>query len=139
MAGPLNGLYAASKFALEALSESLHFEVGHFGVRVHIVEPGGVDTAFTSNRRLVGVAAGNQSSPYRPLVTQWEEAMGRLAADTGRSQAGAVAEVILEAIEKGEKPRYPAGPDAQMVLMARRQMDDATFEATMRQRLGLTW
>ena len=59
--------------------------------------------------------------------------------DRERSQAGAIAEVILEAIEKGDKPRYPAGPDAQMVLMARRQMDDATFEATMRQRLGLTW
>ena len=139
VAGPLNGLYAASKFALEALSESLHFECGHFGVRVHIIEPGGVDTAFSRNRRLVGAAAGDESSPYRPLVTQWEEAMGRLAAETGRSQAGAVAEVILEAIEKGDKPRYPAGPDAQMVLMARRQMDDATFEATMRQRLGLTW
>jgi len=139
VAGPLNGLYAASKFALEALSESLHFECGHFGVRVHIIEPGGVDTAFSRNRRLVGAAAGDESSPYRPLVTQWEEAMGRLAAETGRSHAGAVAEVILEAIEKGDKPRYPAGPDAQMVLMARRQMDDATFEATMRQRLGLTW
>jgi len=139
VAGPLNGLYAASKFALEALSESLHFECGHFGVRVHIIEPGGVETAFASNRRLVGAAAGDESSPYRPLVTQWQEAIGRLAADTGRSQAGAVAEVILEAIEKGDKPRYPAGPDAQMVLMARRQMDDQTFESTMRQRLGLTW
>jgi hypothetical protein len=31
------------------------------------------------------------------------------------------------------------GADAQMVLMARKQMDDETFEATMRQRLGLTW
>jgi len=139
VAGPLNGLYAASKFALEALSESLHFECGHFGVRVHIIEPGGVETAFASNRRLVGAAAGDESSPYRPLVTQWQEAIGRLAADTGRSQAGAVAEVILEAIEKGDKPRYPAGPDAQMVLMARRQMDDQTFESRMRQRLGLTW
>ena len=139
VAGPLNGLYAASKFALEALSESLHFECGHFGVRVHIIEPGGVETAFASNRRLVGAAAGDESSPYRPLVTQWQEAIGRLAADTGRSQAGAVAEVILEAIEKGDKPRYPAGADAQMVLMARRQMDDQTFESRMRQRLGLTW
>jgi NAD(P)-dependent dehydrogenase (short-subunit alcohol dehydrogenase family) len=139
VAGPLNGLYAASKFALEAMSESLHYEAGHFGVRVHIVEPGGVDTAFTGNRRHVGAAAGDEASPYRPMVTQWEEAMGRLAADTGRSQAGAVAEVILEAIENGGKLRYPAGPDAQMVLTVRRQVDDEAFEAGMRQRLGLTW
>ena len=38
---PLNGLYAASKWALEALSESLKFEPGHFRVRAHLIEPGG--------------------------------------------------------------------------------------------------
>src|SRR6202142_1911219 len=37
---PLEGPYAASKHALEALSESLHFELGHFGIRVVIIEPG---------------------------------------------------------------------------------------------------
>jgi NAD(P)-dependent dehydrogenase (short-subunit alcohol dehydrogenase family) len=37
---PLEGVYAASKHALEALSESLHFELGHFGIRVVIIEPG---------------------------------------------------------------------------------------------------
>src|SRR5437016_4904048 len=46
VAGPLSGYYAASKWALEALSEALHYEVGHFGVRVAIVEPGGFDTNF---------------------------------------------------------------------------------------------
>jgi len=139
VAGPLNGLYSASKFALEAMSESLHYEAGHFGVRIHIVEPGGVDTAFTGNRRLVGAAAGDEASPYRPMVTQWEQAMGRMAADAGRSRPDAIAQVILEAIEKGDKLRYPAGPDAQMVLTIRRQVDDEAFEAGMRQRLQLEW
>ena len=37
---PLEGAYAASKHALEALSETLYFELGHFGIRVVIVEPG---------------------------------------------------------------------------------------------------
>ena len=37
---PLEGAYAASKHALEALSETLHFELGHFGIRVVIIEPG---------------------------------------------------------------------------------------------------
>lgn len=139
VAAPLNGLYSASKFALEALSESLHYEVGHFGVRVHIVEPGGIETSFQDNRRLVGAGAGDESSPYRPLIGQWEQAATRLQGEGGRTQPVAVAEAILEAIEKGDKLRYPVGPDAQMVLMARKQMDDETFESTMRQQLGLTW
>ncbi len=139
VAGPLTGAYAASKFALEALSESLHYEVGHFGVRVHIIEPGGIDTPFPDKRHLVGAAAGDESSPYRPLIGEWEQAMGRLLGEGGRSPATMVADAILEAIEKGDKLRYPVGPDAQMVLMARKQMDDETFETAMRQQLGLTW
>jgi NAD(P)-dependent dehydrogenase (short-subunit alcohol dehydrogenase family) len=139
VAAPLNGAYAASKWALEALSESLHYEVGHFGVRIHIVEPGAIETSFPANRRLVGAGAGDEASPYREMVTQWQEAQGRLIPGGQRTQPSVVAEVILEAIETGDKLRYPAGQDAQMVLMARRQMDDETFESTMRQRLGLTW
>lgn len=135
---PLNGLYAASKFALEALTETLSLEAGHFGVRAHLIEPGFIETAFSGNRRLVGAAAGNES-PYAPLIEQWETVAARLTGPAGRSQPSLVAEIILEAIEKGDKLRYPAGPDAHMVLMARRQMDDETFIATMRQQLGITW
>ena len=40
VATPLEGAYAASKYALEAISETLHYELGHFGIRVVIVEPG---------------------------------------------------------------------------------------------------
>lgn len=138
VSAPLNGLYAASKYALEALSETLKYETGHFGIRVHIVEPGGVETAFGNNRRLVGAAGGDESSPYRELVTQWEQASQRLAGGV-RAQPKAIAEVILEAIEKGDKLRYPAGQDAQMVFTARKAMDDEQFEAAMRQQLGLTW
>ena len=139
VAAPLNGLYAASKYALEALSESLHYEVSHFGVRVHIVEPGGVETTFADSRRLVGAAAGDESSPYRELISQWEQAFDRLIPCGQRASARAVAEAILEAIEKGDKLRYPVGADAQMVLMVRKQMDDEAFESAMRQQLGLTW
>ena len=139
MATPLNGVYAASKFALEALSESLHYEAGHFGVRVHIIEPGAIDTPFPDKRRLVGAAAGDESSPYWPLIGQWEQAMGRLLGEGGRSPSTMVADAILEAIEKGDKLRYPVGPDIEMALVVRKQMDDEAFESTMRQRLGLTW
>lgn len=139
VAGPLNGLYAASKYALEALTETLNIEAGHFGVRAHIIEPGAVDTPFPGNRRLVGAGAGGES-PYAPLVEEWEGAFSRLSGPLGsRTQPQAVAAIILEAIERGEKLRYPAGPDAQMVLLARKQMDDETFIATMRQQLGITW
>ena len=40
VATPLEGAYAATKFALEAFTESLHYEVGHFGIRLVLIEPG---------------------------------------------------------------------------------------------------
>src|SRR5205823_8096418 len=44
---PGAGYYAATKFAIEALSDALRFEVKGFGVRVAIVEPGPIRTRFT--------------------------------------------------------------------------------------------
>ncbi|MFQ5472617.1 MAG: SDR family oxidoreductase [Dehalococcoidia bacterium] len=138
VAAPLNGLYASSKWALEALSESLHYEVGHFGIRVHLVEPGGVETPFGDNRRLVGAAAGNES-PYYDLIGQWEQAGEKLNPGGATTQPEEVAAVIVDAIENGDKLRYPVGQDANMVITARHSMDFEAFEAAMRQQLGLTW
>ncbi len=55
------------------------------------------------------------------------------------AQPEAVAEVILEAIEKGDRLRYPVGQDANIVLAVRKQMTDEQFESAMRTQLGLTW
>ncbi len=135
---PLSGLYSSSKWALEALSETLHWEVRHFGVRTHLIEPGGVETSFSDNVRPVGAAAGNES-PYHDLVTQWEQAEEKLNPGGATTQPEAVAAVILDAIENGDKLRYPVGSDANMVTTARHTLDFEAFEAAMRQQLGLTW
>ncbi len=47
---PFQGLYSASKFALEGLTESLRQEVAAFGIQVALVQPGDVRTAITDNR-----------------------------------------------------------------------------------------
>ncbi|MCI0883713.1 MAG: SDR family NAD(P)-dependent oxidoreductase, partial [Chloroflexi bacterium] len=137
VAAPINGLYSASKWALEALSETLKYEISHFGIRVHLIEPGGVETPFGDNRRLVGAGAGEES-PYSELISQWEQAGQRLTPD-GAAQPDAVAGVIVDAVENGNKFRYPATPDAEFVLTARKAMTDEQFEEAMRQQLGITW
>jgi NAD(P)-dependent dehydrogenase (short-subunit alcohol dehydrogenase family) len=134
---PLDGMYAGSKFALEGLSEALKLEVGHFGIKVAIVEPGFFGTTFSDNAKRFGT----DTAPYDELERTWQAAAQRMrgGAETGPGPE-AVASVIADICEADEPAfRHPVGDDAEMVLGARGAMDDASFEAAMRATLELDW
>ncbi len=134
--GPIGGAYAGTKHALEAISEALHYEVGHFGIRVALIEPGYFETEFQGKEPRFGL----DEPPYDQLDREWSVAFDKLRGDDSPAGAEPVAQVIADAVEgKDDKLRWPVGADAEMVLAARNSMDDATFEATMRQALELTW
>ena len=132
---PLSGAYCATKHALEALSESLALEVGHFGLRVVIVEPGYIAPGMRNQ-----VRHGEDGTAYAELRAQWSGADATLVGAEGRPAPEVVGEAIAAAIADPDSPlRVPVGADAEMVLAARAQMDDAAFHAAMRELLGLTW
>ncbi len=134
---PLNGAYSASKFALEAVTEALHYEAGHFGIRVVAIEPGAFTTGFSERELRLGM-----DPPYDELDRQWAEAFERLPGRDPAGQPGPepVAAAIADAIESPDTPRrVPVGADADVIISTRTQMDDAAFEATMRGVLGLDW
>ncbi|HRW39700.1 MAG TPA: SDR family NAD(P)-dependent oxidoreductase, partial [Aquihabitans sp.] len=130
-----SGAYCATKHALEALSESLAFEVGHFGLRVVIVEPGYIAPGMRN-----AVRHGEEGSPYEELRRQWSGADDTLVGPSGRPAPALVGEAIADAIEDPATPlRVPVGADAEMVLGARKELGDADFEAAMRGVLGIDW
>jgi len=133
VSSPLEGAYAASKYALEALSESLHYELGHFGIRTVIIEPGyiapGMKPSFTS--------VPNEA--YSDLYEQWS---GTDAKVLGGERPGPelVGRAIVRALEDPATPlRVPVGADAELILATRSSLPDREFESLMRQTLGLTW
>ncbi len=131
---PLEGPYAASKHALEALSESLYIELGHFGIRVVIVEPGYIAPGMKLDEEHPGPAV------YADLHAQWSGTVATLTGPTGRPGPELVGLAVADALENPATPlRVEVGQDAAMVLHLRRTLDDAEFEATMREALGLTW
>jgi NAD(P)-dependent dehydrogenase (short-subunit alcohol dehydrogenase family) len=131
---PLEGPYAASKHALEALSESLYFELGHFGIRVVIVEPGYIAPGMKHGDDHPGPAI------YADLHSQWNGTADTLNGPEGRPGPELVAVAVADALEDPATPlRVEVGNDAAMVLELRRTLRDPEFEATMRAALGLTW
>jgi NADP-dependent 3-hydroxy acid dehydrogenase YdfG len=133
---PLGGFYSSSKFALEAISEALHYEVGHFGIRVIVIEPG----SFASSINEKSPAPyGIDEAPYDELAQIWEGAQGKL--QTGEQPGAEIAaQLIAQAIESDdEKLRWPIGEDAKLVVSTRESMSLEEFEKTMRGVLELDW
>ena len=131
---PMEAAYGASKFALEAITEALHYEVRHFGVRSVIIQPGYIAPGMKPSGRHDGPPA------YAELWAQWTGADGKMLGAGGRPGPEIVGVAIAEAIENPDTPlRVPVGDDAKMIMGARRALDDQAFEAAMRQVLNLTW
>jgi NAD(P)-dependent dehydrogenase (short-subunit alcohol dehydrogenase family) len=128
---PFGGAYAASKHALEALSESLHFEVGQNGLRVRLVEPGRFETGFAD--KMVH-PEGWDGSPDAARCGRFREAMGKLQPpDAPEPDPQDVADAIVRAATDPDAPfRRFVGADAELVSGVKRSMSLEEFEATMR-------
>jgi len=128
---PGSPAYISSKFALEGLSESLRYELGQFGVKVVIIEPGVIKSNFFSSMK---IAEPKPDSPYKEITEK--VIMGvKMMAELG-TPPSEVATTILKAIkEKDPKPRYVVGNDAQMFLEAKRAKTDTEFENYLKKEL----
>jgi NAD(P)-dependent dehydrogenase (short-subunit alcohol dehydrogenase family) len=134
VSSPLRAPYSASKFALEAFTESLHLEVRHFGIRCVLIEPGTIATGFKAMEPHMGPA------DYAGLWEQWAGADTKMTGPSGRTGPEVVGLAIASAIEDPATPfRVPVGQDAEMILGLRRNLDDQAFENAMRKAVGLTW
>jgi NAD(P)-dependent dehydrogenase (short-subunit alcohol dehydrogenase family) len=121
LASSCMGVYCASKFALEAASESLAREVYPHGIRVVIIEPGIIVTPILE--KALANLPPEADSPYRDPVrrTRTMFAQGQRAG----GHPDQVAEVIETAIAAPEpRLRYLAGPDAAVFVGGRARMSD---------------
>jgi NAD(P)-dependent dehydrogenase (short-subunit alcohol dehydrogenase family) len=102
-APPLEGVYSASKAALEMLSEAIRFEAGHFGVEVTIVQPGTIRTDMAEREQKF------QLPEYAPLVRQYAERFARYRRRRAPS-AEQIASEIADLVDRRSLPlRVPVG------------------------------
>jgi NAD(P)-dependent dehydrogenase (short-subunit alcohol dehydrogenase family) len=137
MCYPFGTLYHGSKWAVEGLSEALHFELIPLGIRVKLVEPGAVATDF-GGRSFV-FTNDPSLAEYQPMVQALTAAMADGANAPGRQQPFEVAEVIWRAVhDDSARLRFVSGEGARELLAARYDAErDEAFVAGMRRRFGL--
>ena len=122
--------YVATKFALEGLSESLAYEVGPFGIKVVLIEPGVVKTKAFDNM-VIGQAALRKDSPYAGMLDNLNLAFKSWLDKA--STPDQVAATILQAISSQEpKLRYAVGQDVVALLEKRRTLTDEQFQEHMK-------
>ena len=138
---PGGGAYHASKYAVEALSDALRFEVRGFGIRVVIVEPGLITTSFgeTAAGSLADAAADDRRASDDPYAS-FNAAVG--AATVGvyegpMKRLGGGPEAVARTIERAiasqnPKPRYKVTASARLALGQRRLLTDRAWDAVMR-------
>ncbi|KAI2791859.1 hypothetical protein POX_c04739 [Penicillium oxalicum] len=122
VARPGRGTYSASKFAIEAIHESLSHEVASFAIRVLIVEPGAFRTPFASNivTPFKYRQSGGYSEDYRGTCV--EQMVGALVnseqfLESVRGDPGRAAKAIFTSVENGhEYLRLPLGHDCVAAL-----------------------
>jgi NADP-dependent 3-hydroxy acid dehydrogenase YdfG len=132
---PGGGIYHSTKYALEALSDALRFEVRGFGVDVILIEPGLITTGFGD------VASGSVSAaPDEGPYARFNRHVAKLTAEAYKGPMiklgggpEAVASTIAKALAaKRPKARYPVTASAHLLINQRRLTPDRIWDLIMR-------
>lgn len=132
---PGGGLYHATKYAVEAISDALRFEVRGFGVDVILVEPGLIVTGF-GDVAAATVSETDERGAYAHFNRKVAEVTeGAYKGPMAKLGAGpeAVAKTIAGALTaKRPKGRYPVTLSAHLMINQRRFTPDRVWDVMMR-------
>jgi NAD(P)-dependent dehydrogenase (short-subunit alcohol dehydrogenase family) len=128
---PGSPAYISSKFALEGLGECLRYELGMFGIKTTLIEPGVIKTNFFDSMKI----PDSKTDPKYKQLTDNILAGLKMMAELGTAPSE-VADVVIKAIHDDEiLPRYIVGTDAAMFMEAKNSKSDLEFEKYMSKEL----
>lgn len=140
MATPFTGAYNASKFAMEALTDSLRMELKPWGISVSIIEPGSIDTRMWEKGQsaadvLLEKLPKEGHELYDPVVAVVRQAAQKSARDA--IPPSAVAKAVVHALTaKKPKTRYIVGTDARLQSVVARLVPDQMRDWLVAREMG---
>jgi len=129
---PGGGIYHATKYSVEALSDALRFEVKGFGVDVVLIEPGLIVSDFASAATASIDAGTAGDGPY----ADFNRAVGKATADAYEgptAKLGGPPEAVAKVIDKAlttrrPRPRYTVTPSARIIMGQRKLLSDRMWD-----------
>lgn len=137
---PGSGAYHMSKYALEAMADSMRAEVGGFGVHVALIEPTGVRTPFV-DKQIATMSAPAPDGAYETFKTTGAR-LARALFEPGSRAAVAPEDVaravVHAATARRPRTRYPVGAVAHVLPRVRRLLTDRAWDRLMLSQVGVT-
>lgn len=137
---PGSGVYAATKYAVEGITDALRLELAPFGIRVVAIRPGPIATEFNEvGNKLTGDLMARTDPDYKSFYQTAGAATGKLFAGLSIPGPDLIADCILQAVlSDAPKAVYSAGPLSEDFLGKRADLDDDAFYRFMLKQFDLT-
>jgi len=138
---PFLGTYQASKFALEAFADVMRLEAAKWGVRVVLIEPGGMDTGMSrgmgqSLPERVEQLSDEHKELYKDLYDGFRDL---LSGSHEMTPLPEVASVVVSALYvEDPEPRYLVGKDTDVLVAKKRELSDREWDSFARSVYGLS-
>jgi len=136
---PGSGVYAATKYAVEGITDALRIELAPFGIRVVAIRPGPIATEFNEvGNKLTGDLMARTDPDYKPIYQTAGAATGKMFAGLSIPGSDLIADCILQAVlSDNPKAVYSAGPLSDDFLEKRASLDDNAFHRFMMEKFDL--
>jgi len=136
---PGSGVYAATKYAVEGITDALRIELAPIGIRVVAIRPGPIATEFNEvGNKLTGDLMAKTHPDYKPIYQTAGAATGKMFAGLSIPGPDLIADCILQAVlSDAPKAVYSAGPLSDDFLEKRASLDDNAFHRFMMEKFDL--